>query len=357
MVNKSTLLELVSNNETPLIVIDHEVIRENFKKFCEELPYIKPYYAIKANPEPEIVNTLYKMGSGFDVASWEEFMIVYNVIKGNNEEKRHFMNENVIYANPVKRISSLKNLNNYLIQMTLDNYTEVEKIAKYCKNSKLLLRIDVPNTGSVVELSTKFGAPFEICIDLIKYANKKGFNIDGLSFHVGSQCSNFNNYIEAFKRANKIFEQSKQIGNKLKILDVGGGFPVPYDPQVPEFKELTKIFNTYIKLYFNDPEISVIAEPGRFLVATSATTIVEINGKATRNNKIYYYVNDGIYNTFSGVLFDHIQYHFKAFKEGKILDCAVVGPTCDALDKISLDEKLPDLEIEDLLYSENTGAY
>ena len=92
-------------------------------------------------------------------------------------------------------------------------------------------------------------------------------------------------------------------------------------------------------------------------MATSATTIVEINGKATRNNKTYYYVNDGIYNTFSGVLFDHIQYHFKAFKEGDLKESAVVGPTCDALDKISLNEMLPELDIEDLLYSENTGAY
>ena len=357
MTSKSDILDLAQKNTTPLIIIDHEIIRNNFTRFSRKLPRVRPYYAIKANPESEIVNTLYKMGSGFDVASWEEFMIVYDVIKGNHDRKKRFMNNNVIYANPVKRIDSLKNLNNYYLQMTFDNVIEIDKIARYCKNSRLILRIDVPNTGSVVELSTKFGAPYDICIDLIKYANKMGFNVDGLSFHVGSQCSNFDNYTQAFKIASQIFEKSEQIGNNLSILDIGGGFPVHYDDLVPSFEELAKIINSNIKDYFDSPEINIIAEPGRFLVATSATTIVEINGKATRNNKTYYYVNDGIYNTFSGVLFDHIQYHFKAFKEGDLKESAVVGPTCDALDKISLNEMLPELDIEDLLYSENTGAY
>jgi ornithine decarboxylase len=357
MLDKSKLLELALKNKTPLLIVDHEILRENFKKFCSQLPRVKPYYAIKANPESEIVNTLYKMGSGFDVASWEEFMIVYDVIRGSKEKKNRFMNRNVIYANPVKRIDSLKKLNNYYLQMTFDNFIEIDKIAKYCKNSRLILRIDVPNTGSVVELSTKFGAPYNICIDLIKYANKMGFNVDGLSFHVGSQCSNYDNYIEAFRIASQIFEDSERIGNNLTILDIGGGFPVPYNNQVPSFEDLAKIINSSIRSYFDSPEINIIAEPGRFLVATSATAVVEINGKAIRNNKSYYYVNDGIYNTFSGVLFDHIQYHFKSFKEGNLEETAVVGPTCDALDKISLNEMLPELDIEDLLYSENTGAY
>jgi len=357
MLDKSKLLELALKNKTPLLIVDHEILRENFKKFCSQLPRVKPYYAIKANPESEIVNTLYKMGSGFDVASWEEFMIVYDVIRGSKEKKNRFMNRNVIYANPVKRIDSLKKLNNYYLQMTFDNFIEIDKIAKYCKNSRLILRIDVPNTGSVVELSTKFGAPYNICIDLIKYANKMGFNVDGLSFHVGSQCSNYDNYIEAFRIASQIFEDSERIGNNLTILDIGGGFPVPYNNQVPSFEDLAKIINSSIRSYFDSPEINIIAEPGRFLVATSATAVVEINGKAIRNNKNYYYVNDGIYNTFSGVLFDHIQYHFKSFKKGNLKESAVVGPTCDALDKISLNEMLPELDIEDLLYSENTGAY
>jgi len=340
-----------------LIIIDHDLIKANYHKFCKYLPDVKPFYAIKANPEPIIAKTLYDEDCGFDVASWEEFMIVYDMIEGSHEDKKAFINEKVIYANPVKRIDSLKKLNDYAIRMTFDNYIEVDKIAQYCKSSRLILRVDVPNTGSVVELSTKFGANPKICLDLIKYAKKAGFNVEGLSFHVGSQCSNFENYAQAFQIAHKIFEQAKDIGQKLTLLDIGGGFPVPYDENVPSFESLAEVINNNISLYFDNCEIRIIAEPGRFFVATTAVAIVEINGKAMRNDKVYYYVNDGVYNTFSGVIFDHIQYHFKAFKKGALKESAVVGPTCDALDKISLNEQLPELNVEELLYSENVGAY
>ena len=357
MIDKSILLSIVSENGTPLIIINHSLIKANYYKFRKYLPIVAPFYAIKANPESRIVKTLYDEGSGFDVASWEEFMIVYDMLEGQHEEKKVFINDKVIYANPVKRIDSLKKLNEYSIRMTFDNYIEVDKIAKYCKNSRLVLRVDVPNTGSVVELSTKFGANPNICLDLIKYAKKAGFDVEGLSFHVGSQCSNFDNYVKAFQIAHNIFKQAKSIGQELTFLDIGGGFPVPYDENVPSFENLADVINNNISQYFDNPDIKIIAEPGRFFVATTAIAIVEINGKAIRNDKVYYYVNDGIYNTFSGVLFDHIQYHFKAFKEGLLKESAVVGPTCDALDKISLNEQLPDLNIEDLLYSENVGAY
>jgi len=357
MIDKSKMLDLASKHGSPLIIIDHKIIKHNFENFCRNLPQVEPYYAIKANPEPKIVNTLYKLGSRFDIASWEEFKIVYDVIKGKKSEKDRFMNNSAIYANPVKRIESLKKLFDYSIRMTFDNYIEIEKIAQYCKNARLVLRVDVPNLRSVVELSTKFGANPKICIDLIKYAKKFGFNVEGLSFHVGSQCSNFDNYIQAFEITHKIFKQAKEIGQNLKLLDIGGGFPVPYDENVPNFENLAEIINENIAQYYDDPNIKIIAEPGRFIVATAAVSIVEINGKAERDNKIFYYVNDGVYNTFSGVIFDHIQYHFKAFREGELKESAIVGPTCDALDKISLSEQLPDLNIGEFIYSENTGAY
>lgn len=357
MINQLKMLEFASKHGTPLIIIDHKILKKNYEIFCKLLPRVKPYYAIKANPETQIINTLYKMDSGFDVASWEEFKRVYDVIKGKKAEKDRFMNEKTIYANPVKRIESLKKLSNYSMRMTFDNYTEIEKIAHFCKNAKLILRVDVPNLRSVVELSTKFGANPKICIDLINYAKKFGFEVEGLSFHVGSQCSNFDNYIQAFEISHNIFKQAKEIGHELRLLDIGGGFPVPYDENVPSFEDLAEIINQQIAHYYNDANIKIIAEPGRFIVATAAVSVVEINGKALRNNKIFYYVNDGVYNTFSGVIFDHIQYHFKAFKEGELKESAVVGPTCDALDKISINEQLPDLDIGELIYSENTGAY
>jgi ornithine decarboxylase len=129
---------------------------------------------------------------------------------------------------------------------------------------------------------------------------------------------------------------------------------------VRPFAELAKTLNTEFDRLFG-PEIEIIAEPGRFMVATAATLLVSIIGKAVRNGKQSYYVNDGVYGSFSGVLFDHCQYHFKAFrkaKNGATEIASVFGPTCDALDVISVAEELPvDLQLGDLLYSENIGAY
>jgi len=257
----------------------------------------------------------------------------------------------------VKRIDSLRTLHAFDLMMTYDNFNEVDKIAKYCKDAHLILRIDVPNEGSVVELSSKFGAEPDICLDLLKYAKSKNLDVKGLSFHVGSQCPSPNNYIKAFEIARGIFDQAEGLGIDLQILDIGGGFPAPYDVNVISFEEFAKAINSQIKKHFDHSRYRLIAEPGRFLVATSAVSLLEVNGIGMRKGKKFYYVNDGVYGTFSGTIFDHINYHFKCFKTGSLSECAIVGPTCDALDKLSMSEQLPDLCLGDILYAENTGAY
>jgi ornithine decarboxylase len=185
-----------------------------------------------------------------------------------------------------------------------------------------------------------------------------GLVVEGLSFHVGSQCTNYQNYVQALGIADGIFKEAWDRGHKqVKILDIGGGFPAPYDPHVRPFAELAKTLNAEFDRLFG-PEIEIIAEPGRFMVATAATLVVEIIGKAVRAGKQCYYVNDGVYGTFSGVLFDHCQYHFQAFKTGPTQISSVFGPTCDALDVVSVAEDLPiNLQLGDLLYSEKIGAY
>ena len=142
----------------------------------------------------------------------------------------------------------------------------------------------------------------------------------------------------------------------MKILDIGGGFPAPYDRHVRPFSELARKINAEIDRLF-PPELEILAEPGRFLVASAVTAVAKIIGKAVRGGKLCYYLDDGVYHTFSGVIFDHCQYHLKSFKSGPTQICSIFGPTCDALDTISLAEQLPDLELGDYLYSENIGAY
>jgi ornithine decarboxylase len=140
-------------------------------------------------------------------------------------------------------------------------------------------------------------------------------------------------------------------------VDIGGGFPVPYDSHVPRFEQLAKIINSECKRLFPQ-DIEIIAEPGRFMIATAAALISEIIGKARRDGKIFYHINDGVYQTFSGIVFDRWIPNFRAFKGGKQEVCTVVGPTCDSFDKISLSEHLPaNLQIGDYLYTENIGAY
>jgi ornithine decarboxylase len=143
----------------------------------------------------------------------------------------------------------------------------------------------------------------------------------------------------------------------MNLLDIGGGFPAPYDDTVKPFRELAGIINREINRLF-PKNIQILAEPGRFLVATAATAISKIIGKAVREGKLCYYINDGVYHTFSGVIFDHCHYHMKSFKRGPTQICSVFGPTCDALDVVSMAEELPgDLQLGDLLYSEQIGAY
>ena len=122
------------------------------------------------------------------------------------------------------------------------------------------------------------------------------------------------------------------------------------------FAELARVINSEIERLFA-PEIQILAEPGRFLVASAATAVAKIIGKAVRDGKTCYYIDDSVYHTFSGIIFDHCQYHLHAFKKGQAEVCAVFGQTCDGLDTISQAELLPDLASEDLVYSDNIGAY
>ncbi len=354
---KDMLQRIAQEHGTPVFIIDHEKIRQNYREFKERLPTVQAYFAVKANSNPEIVKTMYKIGASFDVASFPEFMLVHENIKDLPEKERQdFIWDKIIYANTIKSKETLELLNPYKPLVTYDNLEEIKKIKKHCSNAGLVLRIRVPNTGSMVELSSKFGAHPGEAVDLIEEAFKEGLVVEGLSFHVGSQCTNFNNYVQALNIASSLFKEAESRGHKLQILDIGGGFPVKYNPHVKSFKTLARKINSEVKQLF-PPEMQIIAEPGRFMVANACTLVAKVIGKAVRDGKTCYYLNDGVYHTFSGQVFDHCMYPIKAFKEGEKKISATFGPTCDAFDTISLSDELPELEIDDLVYAENIGAY
>ena len=355
--NQKTLLDLAKQHGTPLFVVDHAELRKNYALFRKHFPRVQIYYAVKVNSDPAIVQTFYELGGSFDVASMQEFHTVYQFIKKLPAKARQdFIWDKVIYANPIKPIETLRELDQYRPLVTYDNVEEVKKIAKHAPQAGLCLRLQVPNTGSMVELSSKFGALPGEAVDLIQCGHDHGLVVEGLSFHVGSQCTNPENYVQSLHLCAGIFNEAKLRGFELKLLDIGGGFPAAYDSSVPKFATLAKKINHEIDRLF-PKTIEILAEPGRFLVASAGTAVSKIIGKATRNGKRSYYIDDGVYHTFSGVIFDHCTYHLKSFKRGTTEICAVFGPTCDALDTISLAEQLPELEIGEYLYSENIGAY
>lgn len=364
---KEFLQQITAKNGTPLFVVDHEIIRQNYREFTEKLPGVAVYFAIKSNSNPEILKTMYDLSAGFDVASIQEFRMVYKNVKQLSEKKRlDFIWEKMIYANTIKPSQDLAKLSR--IMVTFDNIEELKKIQKHSPKVGLILRLRVPNTGSMVELSSKFGADPGEAVDLMVEAIKLGLEIGGLSFHVGSQCNNFENYIQALNLCSSVFKEAKlrgldigfneKNGTKTKILDIGGGFPVRYTSEALSFSFLARKLNSELKRLFAKDNVKIIAEPGRFIVATACTLVTKIIGKSVRDEKTCYYLDDGVYHTFSGQVYDHQRYPLHSFKEGERKVVSTFGPTCDAFDTISLADELPeDLQIDDLLYAENIGAY
>src|SRR6266699_3830040 len=204
------LQTLAHKHGTPVVFIDHDQIRRNYAEFKKHLPKVQAYYAVKANPAPEIVRTLYKAGASFDVASLPEFMLVYENIKHlPAREQQDFIWDKIIYANPTKPKETLQALDQYKPLVTYDNLIELQKIKQYAPHAGVVLRLRVPNTGSVVELSSKFGCDPGEAVDLVQEAFRIGLVVEGISFHVGSQCTNFENFVQALNLAAAIMQEAK----------------------------------------------------------------------------------------------------------------------------------------------------
>src|SRR5437899_5693211 len=245
------LQTIARKHGTPVVLIDHDIIRANYAEFKKHLPKVQAYYAVKANPAPEILRTLYKAGASFDVASLPEFMLVYENIKHlPPKEQQDFIWDKIIYANPTKPRETLEALDRYKPLVTYDNLTELHKIKRFAPHAGVVLRLRVPNTGSMVELSSKFGCDPGEAVDLILEAFKIGLVVEGISFHVGSQCTNFENFVQALDMSGAVMREAKSRGHEIKILDIGGGFPAPYNEHVKPFSALARKINAEIDRLF-----------------------------------------------------------------------------------------------------------
>ncbi len=355
MKNKSGGIEnlirkMLKKHSSPLMLIQEDALEKQFRAFRKALPEVMPYYAIKANPYPGIIKKFIELGSGFDVASANEMNTVLEL--GASPDK-------IIFANTIKSHEDMRSACKKKVKlMTFDNEPELYKIAKACPGAKVIIRIKVANIGSIVELSLKFGADPEQSISLLKKARSLGLKPVGVSFHVGSQCTNAENYLQALEVSSMIFNEAKQSGIFLNIMDIGGGFPIKHfdaDSHLTFERMAGQIRKKLQRLF--DKNVKFIAEPGRFFAGPSGILITQVIGRAFRNNKNYYYLNDGLYGDFSGIVFDHCKYEFRALNRGQRFLSTLAGPTCDSFDTISLSEDLPEMDVGNVVYVKNIGAY
>ncbi|ARF12269.1 ornithine decarboxylase [Klosneuvirus KNV1] len=349
-----------NQSEDPFFVINLGDIVRQYQKWTTHLPNIKPFYAVKCNPDPVILRLLANLNVCFDCASKNEIAKVIGVgVKP----------EDIIFANPCKMSSQIKFSRSHDVDLlTFDSENELYKIKLYHPEANLLIRIKTNDCNSLCKFSNKFGANLEEIKDILNVAKGLKINVIGVSFHVGSNCQSVDTYAESIKDAKDVFNIAKELGFNFQILNIGGGFPGT-DTEKITFKDIATTVNDAIANYFNDIEdLKIMAEPGRFFVASSHTLVLNVINKKIRIDKetgekiIIYYCNDGLYSSLNGIVMDHFvvdESNLIPFNERheKKYKCQLFGQTCDSADQITESIMLPDLAIGETLLINFCGAY
>ncbi|KAI1424393.1 ornithine decarboxylase [Xylaria sp. FL1777] len=343
-----------------------EVYRQHMR-WKKNLPRVKPFYAVKCNPDPKVLQLLAGLGTGFDCASKAEIEQVLDI--GVDPSR-------IIYAQPCKTNSYVRFVASQGVkQMTFDNADELRKIAKLFPDAELFLRILTDDSSSLCRLSLKFGASLDATDDLLRLAKELGLNVVGVSFHVGSGASDPLAFLKAVQDADAVFKQGYAHGFEMKTLDVGGGF------SGDSFETMAHVLREALDEYF-PPHINIIAEPGRYYVSSAFTIACNIIARRTIENPLtgetsyMVYVNDGLYGNFSSIMFDHQHPEAKVLRTGmrtyydSVLGDAVAkgtcasaeysiwGPTCDGIDRITESIHFThELDVGDWFYFEDMGAY
>ncbi len=345
--NKEETEALAQEYGTPLLVLSLEQIEKNYRLLRTHLPRVKVFYAIKANPHRRILELMRDLGSNFDVASDGEIMELSSLgVDGSR----------MIYANPMKTVNGLRACRNAGVgKMTFDSAGEIDKMARECPGATVLLRIRIDNSSAHVDLNKKFGAAREQALELLLKARDAGLDAAGIAFHVGSQTTSADPYLYALDIAREIFEEAAAAGMQLRIMDIGGGFPIP-EPKVRfNLQEMLNQINARLDEDF--PGVEIWAEPGRFICGTAVNLITSVIGVTERGGQPWYFLDEGLYGTFSGVLFDQWDFKLISFKEGKQVAATFAGPSCDSLDIMFRGKMTVRQEEGDLILVPICGAY
>jgi ornithine decarboxylase len=355
------------NSEEAFYVVDIQDILRKHKNWLLKMPRVQPFYAVKCNSTPIVLELLASLGIGFDCASKAEIDSILSLGVSPN---------NIIYANPCKTKSFIQHAANVGVDvMTFDNELELYKIRQFHPNARMVLRIKVDDSHSVCRLGLKFGADIERVPHLLQVAKNIGVNIIGCSFHVGSGCESADAYTDAISNAKYVFELGRQLGFDMTFLDIGGGFPGTSITKVT-FDDTSKAVNEALDLHFpaidefgNASNIKIIAEPGRYYVAsafTLATNIIAKRAVSMEDQQLamMYYLNDGVYGSFNCTIFDHWEVEPIPFP---VIDndlhlrqshlSTIWGPTCDSMDCIKRDVILPEMHIGEWIIFKEMGAY
>jgi ornithine decarboxylase len=348
------LRSLLDTHGSPLLLLDREKARAQYEALQATLPMVQHHFAIKALRHPAVIAAVDECGGYFDVMTNSD---VDMVRAGGISPER------CVHTNPIKKPEDIiHGLTAGIRTFVVDNPAEIDKFSAYSDEVQLLIRLSFRNPDAKSDLSYKFGVQPVEADQLIRYALKKSLRVAGFSLHVGSQIHAAQAYVHAINETvNLIDEMERTHGIQFQIFNIGGGFPVDYVEPMPSLKEIAEAISPLLGSLAQ--RFTIYSEPGRFVAAPAMTLITQIVGKSIREGRPWYYVDDGLYGSYSNVMFENVTPPIIALKEledssAHTLSSAVLaGPTCDSVDVITTDCPLPDLEIGDFLVSPMMGAY
>ena len=348
-----------NRSEQAFYVVDLGELVHAFTLWQDLLPMVTPYYAIKCNPNPVMLEALASLGVNFDCASEAEIKTVIEITQDPTR---------IIFANPCKMSSQIRYARgNDVDLMTFDSEEELYKVKLFHPYAKLVLRLAVDDSKSVCKFNKKFGCSIDQVREILVIAKTLKLNVMGFSFHVGSNCSSADTYFDALQTVREAVDIAKSLDITTTMVDIGGGFK-GVDGDGTKFVDITMKIKEGIDAFFPDYEekgIQFIAEPGRYFAQRTHTLVMNVIGKKIFMDKekdektIVYYLNDGIYGSFNCIMFDHERPTILPFNERneKQFRSRLFGPTCDSIDMISDEVMLPELATGEWVYSENMGAY
>ncbi|WP_028033203.1 ornithine/lysine decarboxylase [Chelativorans sp. J32] len=340
----------------PCLVVDLDVVRENYLAFERALPDSKIYYAVKANPAPEILRLLASLGSSFDTASVAEIEMALDA--GASADR-------ISYGNTIKKERDIARAYALGIRLfAVDSIEEVEKVSRAAPGSKVFCRVLTDGAGAEWPLSRKFGCVPAMAVDVLRRAKQIGLDAYGVSFHVGSQQTDLAAWDRALGDARMVFKALADEGIVLRMVNMGGGFPTRYLRDVPEAQAYGQAIFSALRKHFGNRIPETIIEPGRGMVGNAGvikSEVVLISKKADNDNVRWVYLDIGKFGGLAETMDEAIRYPLVTRHDGsETAPCVLAGPTCDSADVLY--EKTPyplpvSLTIGDEILIEGTGAY